>query len=1237
MRSSGNVITIYIKFHSTLVSSASGQNQQGITYLNHRRYEEALECFEEVLRQSRNCWEALNNQGFVLTKLERYEEATQSLKQAIRLLPKKIKDDYYHVLLNNLGSTLAVKGNLDRAIENYMKAISFRLTYRQAWLNLSKAYEAKHNRFLQYLCYVAIALIFIYEFLSLLFLGFSGVVGAIYQILSLAFGFISRGIFTSPTSSNLGREEVHYVPPILDSNYGTELDRKELDLDLPAFDSSSKVKELWYEKGLSLIEKGQHLEALTLLNKLVDFKSTNYSAWLNTGSSALKLKSYDIAVISFSQALRINPDNQDAIEGQSLALRKLLNYLEQQSNLGLTGRSVEKYTQYSGIISKFTDETKQPLRFLSFDSSFFYQLATGLIGLNLHLHALASFDQALEIINTLPKIDSTIKRQLSYHNMQYEKGTLLLQQKYYEEAISCFDEALKIEPNYHEAWRDRGVALMSMFKHKEALKSFNRAISIDLNFSTLNQKGLALYELFRVEEAIEVFSSALDTSSRDYIIWFNRGNAFKKTQQYQLAAEDFRKALELSDNNFSLAWNELGWAILYTEGYEKALEHWCNGVKRFLPTEPRSQASIHFLKRSVYGDTSASNLSFESTTKFNELLGKNPKDPQACGLLYQSIASAHKQHGDRQPQDFDKRVYWKKAEISYEFALKYLTAKDFCEQRLEAIKDLVSIYRQLNQINEVRALGIEGYNLLAKLLEQQFSKGRQFHFWIKFSAFHQLRVDQLVQSQNLGDHSKALNYAEWHRNFCLRIINDQGRFRNASSSEDTYSSPLNFELNFDSELAQSSNYFDIRDRLLSDNSRTAIIYWHISPVALTTFVVTAHKPLLVWKYRQSRSIWSFVTQQFLSLISRSEKASRLRGFTYPPATCQLQYLETWIANWKKCYKDYLNQDIKVNHPWTKEMHQSLEQLKEILNISQILKELRNVSNIILIPHRDLHLLPLHALFPENVTATYLPNAQIGIKLHESKNVLGQKMLMVENPLRDLPFSPFETSRIQSLFSKSLLAHYSVTFLRGMVSKEDLVRNIQSMSSQKLGILHFVGHGEFYSEQPLESYLQLADSQLSVRDILEEIRLCNKESSHQVLVGLSACETGITNQVGLIDEFIGLNSAFLAAGAVSVVSSLWKVENLATALLMSKFYEILQHKLRLSSQLRSGDVANALRRSQVWLKTLSSEELANYLPLQQFASQLSDHREVDFYLRKALSRPHPFAEPYYWAGFIATGL
>jgi CHAT domain-containing protein len=95
-----------------------------------------------------------------------------------------------------------------------------------------------------------------------------------------------------------------------------------------------------------------------------------------------------------------------------------------------------------------------------------------------------------------------------------------------------------------------------------------------------------------------------------------------------------------------------------------------------------------------------------------------------------------------------------------------------------------------------------------------------------------------------------------------------------------------------------------------------------------------------------------------------------------------------------------------------------------------------------------------------------------------------------------------------------------------------------------------------------------------------------------LVVLSACRTALGRQIRG-EGLVGLTRGFMYAGAQQVLASLWKVDDLATAELMQRFYRgLLKRGLR---------PAAALRAAQL--------ELA--------------------------SSPR-WSAPYYWAGFVLQG-
>ena len=86
--------------------------------------------------------------------------------------------------------------------------------------------------------------------------------------------------------------------------------------------------------------------------------------------------------------------------------------------------------------------------------------------------------------------------------------------------------------------------------------------------------------------------------------------------------------------------------------------------------------------------------------------------------------------------------------------------------------------------------------------------------------------------------------------------------------------------------------------------------------------------------------------------------------------------------------------------------------------------------------------------------------------------------------------------------------------------------------------------------------------------------------------LSACETGLYDTKRNPEEFVGLPATFMQLGAAGVLGTLWQVDDLATALLMAKFYE-----MHLGESL---EPPTALGRAQAWLRQATKAELIAYV-------------------------------------------
>jgi CHAT domain-containing protein len=180
----------------------------------------------------------------------------------------------------------------------------------------------------------------------------------------------------------------------------------------------------------------------------------------------------------------------------------------------------------------------------------------------------------------------------------------------------------------------------------------------------------------------------------------------------------------------------------------------------------------------------------------------------------------------------------------------------------------------------------------------------------------------------------------------------------------------------------------------------------------------------------------------------------------------------------------------------------------------------------------------------------------------------------------LPPLVFNTEEVRDLEDRSAGQYY----FDGTATIDHYIED-----ASDYGIIHLATHAISSQTDGLRSHLYLLDDsgepvQLYASDIGDQTLNAN-------LVVLSACETGGGGRHAT-EGRVGLTKAYLAAGARSVVSSNWAVDDHATAELMGSFYE----------QLEQGHPPH----------------------------------EALQYSRKTYLERHPDAAPYKWAAFEAHG-
>jgi CHAT domain-containing protein/Tfp pilus assembly protein PilF len=744
--------------------------------------------------------------------------------------------------------------------------------------------------------------------------------------------------------------------------------------------------------------------------------------------------------------------------------------------------------------------------------------------------------------------------------------------------------------------------------------------------------------LGRYEEVIKNYDRVISINPDCYQSYNSQGIALRKLGRYEEAIKKYDRAVSINPD-FYEAWSNRGISLDNFGRYEEAIKSYDRAIS---------------IKSDYHDAWNNRGTSLDDLGRYEEAI-KNYQQglsylqptthPEGWGKLHQGLGRLHYRKGQNNFDKFrlDSRVYYRQSLTAFQEAEATLT--QFPELHLELVQDFTKVYSALREPRQANNYREQGREILKQLLNNKPPQQRR-KLLAKFNSFRQLEVDILLQQHQP---IQALEAAELCKNLCLESL--------LSDLQENIVSPS----------------FDQIKTLLQPHS--TIIYWHLSPSALSTFILQPgdNEPTVFYSY-------------------------------------DLAELQTWIAQWDKINTVATTpsaanaQKKSIDAPlapafatldWPK-----LQQILEISKITQHLQQQPGITSLTLIPHKDLHRLPLHQFFTQPVT--YLPSLQIALNLRQKAPTAPALIVDLIQPPQgsELSNAEVEIVAIKALCPNGRLLPSSSTtkpeflefigsvgqgntwkdphpsplprrergqetpldnpsFLLGTAQKQenslDVADSLPSTPAPLLPtwekgrgdegkpsspltsstptiprrILHFTGHSQHFARRPQESCLYLNNNETIT---CPDLATSNLTPYHLII--LSACQTSIANHQSLNDEYIGLVSACLSGGASYTISALWNVKDQASSPFFIYFYQQLTQNI---------PAPQALHNASQWLRHVTNAELSQFYAQLQQHPKLSHQDEVlekisAIILHLETSKPtdRPYQDPYYWAAFTISG-
>ncbi|QPJ60538.1 MAG: CHAT domain-containing protein [Candidatus Nitronauta litoralis] len=683
--------------------------------------------------------------------------------------------------------------------------------------------------------------------------------------------------------------------------------------------------------------------------------------------------------------------------------------------------------------------------------------------------------------------------------------------------------------NYQNAFRLQKQALEVAEKINNRHQQIWVYNTLGLIYWTLNDSTRALSNLDKSREMAEDLKAYLDVASA----YNNMGLVYRKDKKYEKSIELFNEALK-RDEKLKSKWGQ---------GYT----HRNLGIS-YLRLKKLDEAEGHIQKAIALSSEIGNNTNL---IKAKLELGNLARERKQC----QNAIGTYKETAQLAKRYNIKEVLW-----------RALRGQGACLKEAGKQAEAIAAYKQgVDVVDSMRA------SIKVEEFQNGFLTDKQDIY--KELILLLLDAGQTQASFEYAERAKARSFIDLLGNQKMSLKDDVGQKM------------------YDSLTGQKQVIRQAEEELANTEGEEEVKKAQTKLVAART----RYQDLLIEVKEKSPQISNFVTVESITL----EKLTSMLA----PDVSLVEYLVTerelvaWVITTKgikvvrtpikeielvEAITDYRNRMQNVAP--LEEQSKSLYKLV----VTPVLPYLAGTRVVGIVPHSHLHYLSFSSLYDgesyliEKHPLFFSPSASVleYTFKRKQKHEGPIKVLAMGNPdlgtlNYDLPLAELEANAIRWDFPE-------VTILtREKASESWLQKNISDYQ-----IIHIASHGEFDPVNPLFSSLKLArDDEADGNFEVNEVFSLDIKAD---LVTLSACQTGLGEITGG-DELVGLNRAFIYAGTHAIVSSLWRVSDISTAVLIKHFYRnyIKENK------------GESLRKAQLQVKRLY---------------------------------PHPS----YWAGFILTG-
>jgi CHAT domain-containing protein/Flp pilus assembly protein TadD len=1091
---------------------------------------------------------AMNNKGFVLNKMGEYEKSIQISRDALKIQVENNDWSSAGYSLSLIGQNLWTLGKFDDAIKSHTESIKYRLKGGNdegagySYFKLGKLYTETGDKLKALVAFDSARVYYKKANVLDKLAEVDGALGKLYLAEKNNAKAITYFLSAYESLKSMGLKQ-EMADQLYNAASATFTDQP-----LQSFKYYQQAAELYKAAGI----KDDLLYCL-----------------LNLGNLETRNKNYSNAEVFFNQALVISKEINGKVE-QAITYKKLADAALIKLDIA---DALLKYKQALSIFNDIDDKLQIVDTNIAMSIG---QVSSGDFSL-----AETSLKTALQVAKSANNESAKASAYASLSDLYQLKGQFALAKQSID---SCFKIYQKLGNSYQIAntHLNAGNYYNYISENIKAIENYKTADSIfivekenDVRFSTLNNIGTIYFDQNDDDKALDYFNQASKilenektVTEQKLLILSNIGEVYYHKKDYVTAEkyllESVKYSGELKVFRSKASTSLILGKLYYDKGdYVKAQANLLvayNYAKSSSESAKLLESSLYLGKLALAQKNEADAIKYLNETITNsDRVGDLKYGWEALyqrGLIFYNNNKLDS--AERYFKQSIKSVEKSATNIFGGDAAKKLFAGD--ERKVSLYNTLISTLIKLDKTDE--ALEFTSKSNIEAIKEKMGQVGTKTADVQKSTALNQ----QKQLAQNVSSVQENLNKEK------AKPISEQSKEKIITLQKVQKFAQAQL-LNFVDSMVTA--YPDLKDNFVKN----------VNPEELKKYKskIPADVAVLLYVVRENQliifTLTAETTKAKLIDISGAELSANVKDFN----TILKYPFKDGNAKPLKLRGVELNNYVESAHT----LSETGSKLYRVL-IEPIKEEIVGKTKLCIINNGELSSIPFQTIgnkddkgvfryLVEDYSIFYTNRLDI-FSNAEPTLIKGLSFAAYGNPDKTLPSAEKEVKEINKIITDA-------TVYIGDVATEDKAK--QSLISSR--IVHFATHGILDYNDFSKTFLKFAtspgnDGKLTIQDIKGlDIENCD-------LVTLSACETAVAQDVSK-GWFVSPANSLLVTGVKTVVASLWSVDDEATSLLMSAFYENLKtmHK------------AEALRKAQ-----------------------------------ETLSHNPKYVHPFYWGAFILYG-